>query len=165
MRWFPRENWAFGLGNTYRHPAVVANMAASADHVTDGRLVLGIGAGWQENEHTAYGLDYFTVGGRLRRFEEACAVIRGLLREQRSTFDGRFYQLSDAPLEPKPLQSHLPIMIGVVAKRSRSRSWPNTPTSGTSGERWTPSAQKLYLNQHMETLDARLVTLGGVSPL
>lgn len=141
------------LGNTYRHPAVVANMAASADHVTDGRLVLGIGAGWQENEHTAYGLDYFTVGGRLRRFEEACAVIRGLLREQRSTFDGRFYQLSDAPLEPKPLQSHLPIMIGgggekvtlkIVAKYADEWNiWGSVDTFRHKNS---------ILNQHMETL-------------
>lgn len=100
------------LGNTYRHPAVVANMAATTDHISGGRLVLGLGAGWQENEHDAYGLEFYTVGGRLRRFDEACGIIRSLLGEHRTTLDGKFYQLKDAPMEPKPPNGKIPIMIG-----------------------------------------------------
>jgi F420-dependent oxidoreductase-like protein len=100
------------LGNTYRHPAVVANMAATLDHISGGRLVLGMGAGWQENEHAKYALDYHTVGTRLRMLDEACQVIKALFNEQRANFDGRYYQLSDAPLDPKPLQESLPLMIG-----------------------------------------------------
>ena len=99
-------------GNTYRHPAVVAKMAAGADHVSGGRFVLGLGAGWQENEHRAYGIPLYDVAERLERLDEACHVVRGLLREDRTTFAGKHYQLEDAPLNPKPLQPALPLMIG-----------------------------------------------------
>jgi len=98
--------------NTYRHPAVLAKMAASMDHVNGGRLVLGLGAGWQENEHRAYGLDYYTTLERLRRLEEGCQVIKSLFTERRANFAGKYYQLTDAPLEPKPLQRQVPLMIG-----------------------------------------------------
>lgn len=97
-------------GNTYRHPAVLAKMAATLDQVTDGRVVLGLGAGWQENEHKAYGIPFYTVSERLRRLDEACQIIQGLLREERTSFAGEFYQLDDAPLAPKPVQ--LPLLVG-----------------------------------------------------
>lgn len=100
------------LGNTYRHPAVVANWAATVDHVSGGRLVLGVGAGWQENEHRQYGIDLPAPKARLDRFEEACQVILGLLREERTTFDGRHYRLDSAVAEPKPVQQPLPLLIG-----------------------------------------------------
>jgi len=100
------------LGNTYRHPAVVAKMAATLDHVSGGRFVLGLGAGWQENEHRAYGIPFYTMPDRLQRLDEACRVIRSLLRDERSSFEGKFYTLDDAPLAPKPVQQPLPIMIG-----------------------------------------------------
>jgi len=99
-------------GNTYRHPAVLAKMAATADHVSGGRTVLGLGAGWQENEHRAYGIEFSSVGGRLDRLAEACAVITLLLGRERATYQGEHYQILDAPLEPKPLQSPLPLLIG-----------------------------------------------------
>jgi len=100
------------VGNTYRHPAVLAKMAAGVDNISGGRLVLGLGAGWQENEHAAYGIPFYTVGGRLRRLEEACQVVTGLLNNDRTTFEGRYYQLKDAPLDPKPVQKPLPLLIG-----------------------------------------------------
>ena len=99
-------------GNTYRHPAVLAKMAATLDHISGGRLVLGLGSGWQENEHDKYGLPFYTVGNRLERLEEACQVIKQLFSEGNVNFDGQFYQLNDAPLQPKPLQSPLPLLIG-----------------------------------------------------
>ena len=99
-------------GNTYRHPAVLANMAATADHISGGRIVLGIGAGWQENEHARYGLELGTRAGRSDRFEEACEVLAMLFSQRRSTFDGQYYQLDAAPLEPKPVQQPLPLMVG-----------------------------------------------------
>jgi F420-dependent oxidoreductase-like protein len=99
-------------GNTYRHPAVLANMVATLDRVSGGRAVRGLGAGWQENEHAAYGITYYDVPGRLARLDEACAVVRHLLDDKRSNFTGRFYTLTDAPLEPKPVQRHLPLLIG-----------------------------------------------------
>jgi F420-dependent oxidoreductase-like protein len=99
-------------GNTYRHPAVLAKMAATLDHITGGRVVLGLGSGWQENEHRQYGIPFYTVAERLARLDEACTVIRSLFREPKSSFDGRYYQLEDASLEPKPVQNPLPLLIG-----------------------------------------------------
>ena len=99
-------------GNTYRHPAVLANMVATLDNLADGRVVLGLGAGWQQNEHEAYGLDYGSVGSRLDRLEEACQIIKGLFSNEHFSFDGEHYQLQEAPLEPKPQQTKMPLMIG-----------------------------------------------------
>ncbi|MEM8767766.1 MAG: LLM class F420-dependent oxidoreductase [Pseudomonadota bacterium] len=99
-------------GNTYRHPAVLAKMAATLDHISGGRVVLGLGSGWQENEHSQYGIPFYTVGERLKRLDEACQVIKSLFTETKSNFDGAFYQLKDASLEPKPVQSPLPLLIG-----------------------------------------------------
>jgi F420-dependent oxidoreductase-like protein len=99
-------------GNTYRHPAVVAKMAASIDLISGGRFILGLGAAWQENEHQAYGIPFGTTGERLRRLEEACQVVTGLLRQERTTFRGKYYQVEDAPLSPRPVQPRLPLMIG-----------------------------------------------------
>ena len=99
-------------GNTYRYPAVLAKMAATLDNISGGRAVLGLGAGWQENEHLAYGMEYSTVKGRLDRLEEAAEVITKLLRNDRSDFSGDFYTLANAPLAPKPVQDRLPLMIG-----------------------------------------------------
>ena len=106
------------LGNGYRHPAVVAKMAAQVDIISNGRLLLGLGAGWQENEHTAYGIPFYTMRERLDRLDEACEVIRSLWTQQRSHFEGRFYRLSDAPLMPKPVQQpHPELMIGGGGER------------------------------------------------
>lgn len=99
-------------GNTYRHPAVLAKMAATIDHFSGGRFVLGLGAGWQENEHRQYGIPFHDVAERLARLDEACAVIKSLYSEPKSDFAGRFYQLDDASLEPKPLQRPMPLLIG-----------------------------------------------------
>jgi len=104
-------------GNTYRHPAVLAKMAAGIDIISEGRFVLGMGAGWQENEHAAYGLHFGTIPERLSRLDEACTVITRLLRNDASSFDGKFYQISDAPLCPKPVQERLPILIGAAGEK------------------------------------------------
>jgi F420-dependent oxidoreductase-like protein len=99
-------------GNTYRHPAVLAKMAATLDHITGGRVVLGLGAGWQENEHKQYGIPFYTTAERLGRLDEACQVIKRLYSEQKSNFAGKYYQLDDASLEPKPVQKTLPLLVG-----------------------------------------------------
>jgi len=100
-------------GNTYRHPAVLAKMAAQVDIISGGRLICGMGAGWQENEHQAYGLPFYTVTERLQRLDEACQVLHMLWTQERSTFKGKYYQLDDAPLMPKPVQKPRPeLMIG-----------------------------------------------------
>jgi len=105
------------LGGTYRHPAVVANMAATLDRISGGRCVLGVGAGWQANEHLALGIPLPAVPDRLDAFEEACQVLRSLLREERTTVDGRWYQVVDAPCEPKPIQPRLPLLVGGSGER------------------------------------------------
>ncbi len=103
------------IGNTYRFPALVAKMAAQVDIISGGRFVLGLGAGWQENEHKAYGIPFYTAPERLRRLDEAARIIKSLLTEERTTFHGRYYDVKDAPLAPKPEQSAsggLPLLIG-----------------------------------------------------
>jgi F420-dependent oxidoreductase-like protein len=100
-------------GNTYLHPAVLAKMAANVDIMANGRLICGLGAAWQANEHAAYGLPFYTVGERLKRLEEACQVILGLWTQPKVTFKGRYYQLDNAPLAPKPVQRpHPELLIG-----------------------------------------------------
>lgn len=100
-------------GIHYRHPAVLANMASALDIVSNGRLELGLGAGWNEEESGAYGIELGSIKERFDRFEEACQVLKGLLSQETTTFDGTFYQLTDARNEPKgPQRPHPPICIG-----------------------------------------------------
>jgi F420-dependent oxidoreductase-like protein len=100
-------------GNTYRHPGVLAKMGVTVDHLSGGRLEFGLGAGWAEVEHAMLGLDFPRVGERLRRLEEACIVVKKLWTEERADFEGRYYRLTGALAEPKPLQRpHPPIWIG-----------------------------------------------------
>jgi F420-dependent oxidoreductase-like protein len=105
-------------GNTYRHPCVTAKMAATLDHLSGGRLNLGIGAGWFELEHRAFGIDFKTVPQRLAALEEALQIIRGMLTQERTTVQGRHYRVTDAIGLPKPVQKpYPPIMIGGTGPR------------------------------------------------
>ena len=100
-------------GIHYRHPAVLANMAATLDNISGGRLELGLGAGWNEEESGAYGIELGSLTDRFDRFEEACQVLIGLLSRETTDFSGRFYQLTAARNEPKgPQRPHPPICIG-----------------------------------------------------
>jgi F420-dependent oxidoreductase-like protein len=100
-------------GIHHRHPAVLANMAAALDVISGGRLELGIGAGWNEEESGAYGIQLGTITERFDRFDEACQVLIGLLSRDTVDFDGRFFQLKGARNEPKgPQRPHPPICIG-----------------------------------------------------
>ena len=100
------------MSATYRHPAVVAKWAATVDHISGGRLTLGLGAGWQVNEHEQYGIELGTPGERIERLDEYCTVLRSMLQDSTTTFADRFFELSDAWCEPKPVQSRLPLLIG-----------------------------------------------------
>jgi F420-dependent oxidoreductase-like protein len=102
---------------TYRHPAVLANIAAAVDQVSRGRLTLGIGAGWQENEHAAYGIALGTVRERMDRFEEATQILRSLLGQPRTTFEGQYFRIQDAPNQPAPVQDPLPLLVGGGGER------------------------------------------------
>ncbi len=99
------------------HPAVLANRSATLDHLSGGRFVLGLGAGWQINEHRAYGIELEPPGRRVTRFEEAIRIVRSLLDEDRTTFSGEIYDITDAPCDPKPRQSPLPILVGTGSPR------------------------------------------------
>ena len=105
------------FGTTYRHPAVLANWAATVDQLSGGRLVLGIGAGWQENEHAQYGLELPPVRARVDRFAEVCQVTRSLFENPTTDFDGEWFHLTGAYCEPKPVQSPLPLLIGAKGDR------------------------------------------------
>jgi F420-dependent oxidoreductase-like protein len=106
---------------TYRHPAVLAKMAAAVDQVSNGRLTLGIGSGWQENEHAAYGLALGTVRERMDRFEEAAQILRSMLTQPRTGFEGRYFRLEDAPNQPAPVQDRLPLLVGGGGERRTMR--------------------------------------------
>lgn len=99
------------------HPALLANRAATIDQLSGGRFVLGLGAGWQINEHTAYGIDLEAPGTRVSRFEESIQVVRSLLDNDTTTFDGDFYRFTNAPCEPRPVQEKLPILVGTGSPR------------------------------------------------
>lgn len=98
-------------GNTYRHPAVLANMAATLDVISAGRLNLGIGAGWFSPEHEAYGIELPTLKERFDRFDEAVEVIHLLLTEDAADFEGDHYRLQSAHCEPKPVQQPSPPLV------------------------------------------------------
>jgi probable F420-dependent oxidoreductase len=99
------------------HPALLAKRAATIDRLSGGRMVLGLGAGWQINEHHAYGIDLEPPGKRVSRFEEAIGIVRSLLAEDSTTFHGEFYDITDAPCDPKPVQSPLPLLVGTRGPR------------------------------------------------
>jgi F420-dependent oxidoreductase-like protein len=110
-------------GIHYRHPAVLANMAATLDIISGGRLELGIGAGWNEQESGAYGIELGTPKERSDRFEEACEVITALLSQPVTTFKGSYYEITDAYCNPKPVQRpHPPICIGGSGEKRTLRT-------------------------------------------
>lgn len=99
--------------NTLRNPGHTAKLAATLDHVSGGRAVLGIGGAWFAREHEAFGIDFgATVGERLERLDEAVGLMRRLLDGERFSHEGRFYRFTDALIAPRPVQAHLPILVG-----------------------------------------------------
>jgi F420-dependent oxidoreductase-like protein len=105
-------------GNTYRNPALLAKMATTVDHISNGRLNLGIGAAWFEKEHMAYGFPFYTAKQRARRLGEALEVITSLWTKDHPSFDGKYYTLQEAPFNPLPVQKpHPPIIIGGQGKK------------------------------------------------
>lgn len=105
------------LGGTYRHPAVVANQVTALDHVSGGRAIAGLGAGWQVNEHAAYGIDLPGPAELSDRFEEGVAAVCGLLREDRTTYAGAHVRLTDAPNRPRPVQARIQVLVGGGGER------------------------------------------------
>jgi len=105
-------------GIVYRHPSVLAKIGATFDVLSNGRLFMGIGAAWNAEEARAYGIPFPPVGERMRRLEEAVQIINKMWTEERASFNGKFYQLTDAYCNPKPIQKpRPPIMIGGSGER------------------------------------------------
>jgi probable F420-dependent oxidoreductase len=99
------------------HPALLAKRASAVDRLSGGRMVLGLGAGWQVNEHHAYGIELEPPGKRVSRFEEAIQIVRSMLSEESTTFHGAYYDVTSAPCDPKPIQSPLPLLVGTRGPR------------------------------------------------
>ncbi len=137
-------------GIHYRHPAVLANMVATLDIISGGRLELGIGAGWNEEESGAYGIALGTPKERSDRFEEACEVLVGLLSHDTTSFRGNFYELSEARCNPKALQRpHPPICIGGNGEQRTLR------TAARFAQHWN------YLGGSVEEFSHKLEVLRG----
>jgi F420-dependent oxidoreductase-like protein len=100
-------------GNIYRNPALLAKMGATLDVISNGRLFMGVGAGWFETEAKAYDIPFYTIPERLKRLEEALQIINGMWTTDQFSFHGKYYEIKDALCFPKPIQKpHPPILIG-----------------------------------------------------
>ena len=142
-------------GMHYRHPAVTANMATTLDIVSNGRLNLGLGAGWFEAESHAYGIELGTIKERMDRFDEGVDVIKSLLTNETTSYDGQFYQLDQARNEPKgPQTPNLPIMIGGAGEKRTLRTVARHANMwdalGIEVEAW--KAKRAVLDAHCEAI-------------
>ena len=143
-------------GVPYRHPAVLANMAASLDVVSGGRLDLGLGAGWNQLEAGAYGIDLLPMRARMDRFDEAVEVIVRLLSQEVTDFDGAHFHLAEARCEPKgPQRPHPPIVIGGGGEKRTLR------TAARWAQHWNlPFATPEIFRQKREVLREHCAAVG-----
>jgi alkanesulfonate monooxygenase SsuD/methylene tetrahydromethanopterin reductase-like flavin-dependent oxidoreductase (luciferase family) len=129
--------------NTFRHPALLLKEAVTVDHISKGRLILGVGTGWNVDEHRRYGFDLPAPAERVDRFEEAVQILHELMSRERTSFDGRYYRLDDARLQPPPVQrpriplliaAHRPRMLRIAARYADQwdtfAAMPGTATDG-----------------------------------
>ena len=142
--------------NTFRNPGLTAKLATTLDNVSGGRAVLGIGGAWFEREHQAFGIAEFgaSVGERLDRLDEAVALIRRLLDGERVSQEGRFYTMVDALCEPRPIQPHLPILIGGSGPRKTLR------TVALRGDAWNTSGTVEEVAAKLAILDEHCAAVG-----
>ncbi len=137
-------------GIHYRHPAVLANMVATIDIISGGRLEIGLGAGWNEQESGAYGIELGGPAERSDRLEEACQVVIGLLSQETTDFSGSYYRLEAARCEPKPVQRpHPPICIGGSGEKRTLR------TAARFAQHWN------FVGGSPEELRHKLAVLAG----
>jgi F420-dependent oxidoreductase-like protein len=101
----------------YRHPAVLANAMVTVDHVSGGRMELGLGAGWSQIEFDAYGIPFLPIKDRLDQLEEGMQIIRGLFTQPTTTFHGKHYRVTEARCEPKPLQARPRLWLGGMGEK------------------------------------------------
>jgi F420-dependent oxidoreductase-like protein len=141
-------------GNTYRNPCVLAKMAATVDHISGGRVVLGLGAGWQENEHRHYGIGLPPLSERMDRLEEAAEIIKSLFANTRTDFAGRHYEVTEAPLAPKPVQDPLPLLIGGGGEKRTLR------IVARFADEWNVWGSPEIMGHKMAVLDRHCVEVG-----
>ncbi len=147
--------------NTFRNPGHTAKLAATLDHVSGGRAVLGIGGAWFAREHEAFGIDFGTsVGERLDRLDEAVGLMRRLLDGERFDHAGRFYRFKEALLSPLPVQAHLPILVGGGGPKKTLRTvarWADAwNTNGTLDE---VAARDAILREHCAAVERDPATI------
>ncbi|MCW4051295.1 MAG: TIGR03560 family F420-dependent LLM class oxidoreductase [Candidatus Bathyarchaeota archaeon] len=128
---------AMVASQSYRNPALLANIAASLDHISEGRLYFGIGAGWKEVEYDAYNIPFPRAGARIRQLDETITICRRMWTMDKATFEGKYYRVTDALCMPKPVQNPLPVWVGgtgsqtlrVAAKHADAVNfaWTQTP--------------------------------------
>lgn len=138
---------------TVRHPAVLANVAATIDRISSGRLTLGVGAGWQVNEHRAYGIDLLSPKDRVDRFEEAIQIIRSLLGGERTTFSGRHFRITDAPCRPTPIQNPLPLLVGTGGSRMSA-------ITARHADRWNTWGHVAEAGRRLAVIDDACASIG-----
>jgi F420-dependent oxidoreductase-like protein len=144
------------LCNAYRNPALVAKMAATLDHISAGRLELGIGAGWMDEEFRGYGYHFAPVRERIEQLDEGLEVIRRLFTEPRATFQGKYYALDEAPNNPKPIQKpYPPITIGGAGERLLLR------VVAKHADRWNcPMSEAADITHKLEVLRSHCGAVG-----
>lgn len=141
--------------NTFRNPGLTAKLATTLDHVSEGRAVLGIGAAWFDREHEAFGIDFGTSpGARLDWLDESVMLLRRLLDGERIDHAGPAYTLHDALCEPRPIQAHLPILIGGSGRRKTLR------TVAERADGWNTSGSLEEVRDALETLARHADTVG-----
>jgi alkanesulfonate monooxygenase SsuD/methylene tetrahydromethanopterin reductase-like flavin-dependent oxidoreductase (luciferase family) len=143
--------------NTFRNPGLTAKLATTLDHVSDGRAVLGIGGAWFEREHEAFGFDDTWGAGfgeRLDRLDESVMLLRRLLDGERFSHEGRFYTMRDALCEPRPVQAHLPILVGGSGPKKTLR------TVAERADAWNTTGTIDEVRAHLEILDGHCAAVG-----
>jgi alkanesulfonate monooxygenase SsuD/methylene tetrahydromethanopterin reductase-like flavin-dependent oxidoreductase (luciferase family) len=108
-------------GNTYRNPGILAKIACTIDHISNGRMELGMGSGHTETEHRMYDIPYYTRGKRLRMFAESAKIVRSLVSNEVTTFEGEYYNIQEARCEPKPIQKPFPLLVGGIGEQLSMR--------------------------------------------
>ncbi len=108
-------------GNTFRNPGILAKIVVTLDHVSNGRMELGMGSGHTQFEHEQYNIPFYTQGRRIRMLGESAKIVRSLLTDERTSFEGRYYTIKDAFCAPKPVQQPLPILIGGIGEELSMR--------------------------------------------
>lgn len=140
--------------NTFRHPALLAKEAVTVDHVSHGRLELGIGTGWVEFEHAMFGLRYPSVSERVSMYAEAVRVVDALLREDVTSFDGQHYRLTDAPFRPRPVQRPRPPLTLAAHSPKMLR------TIAPYADRWNSMGSPAEMRERGERLDEACAEVG-----